>query len=869
MILKKSLATKNALVYFIIFLFGILIQGGVLYYYSSNTILKRSEKQLNHTADLTRQKIGAYISELQNDVLHLSNSPFLEAYLLNQTSEQKSLLEGEYVSIIASKPHYAQIRFIGLENSGKEQIRVDKDDSVITIVAEHDLQEKGSREYFQESIKLDKNSVYVSRINLNREHGQISLPKMPTLRVASPVFYKNELKGVFIINANLNWFFEELTSVVNEDVDLFLVNSDGHYLVHPDPKQSFGFEYDESAWFLRDFDLTPVEMHRNKKENFLKDDIVYHLDLIDFPKDNYDLFVLIAADQSLLLADYFQWKRDYIILVLSILLFLSLIAFYYLNGQAKKLSVITKKLKEFPETLESTNLPVDREDEIGALAQSFQEMADIINTNISSLRDAREKAEQADYEKQEFLENMSHEIRNPLHSIFGLSEVLEQNQYLPHQKELIQNLKFNAGNLNSLLNDILDYKKLLQNELKLQPQWESLSDLIKAIYSSHQYIAGTKKLNYTYSYPDTVDQKEFYVDKLRLSQVVNNLIINAIKFTPEAGNVSFDIEFNEQGGEALLRFQVKDSGVGIEPQFIEKIKERYHSAATEQHFLPSQGIGLNVVVQLLKCFGAQLEVNSEKDKGSVFSFVISCKCRMIAAAPKKDLEHMPLLSQKKLLILDDDEQVLNLYKYIFSPLAELTVLNDTRGLEGLSKQFFDITICDYRIGRHLLTDEKECINSLLKPQGMLYVISAQEIDSLQKHFPLFKRSFQKPIEPLQLTLSICRDIGEQQYGIPDTDDIKKDYDYDRKKYNRALQLLINEWHLLSDRIAEAVKHYDQEELFQISHKMITSAKRLRLSWLEQTLPQLENLTREEVRETAASLRQAIRYYISCIKEDLD
>ncbi len=259
-----------------------------------------------------------------------------------------------------------------------------------------------------------------------------------------------------------------------------------------------------------------------------------------------------------------------------------------MNNQAKELIEITDKIKTFPDELDAITLSTNRKDEIGALAQSFNQMSTLIRDNMLSLEQAKAEAELANKEKEEFLENISHEIRNPLQSISGLSEVLENNNPLPHQDKIIKSLKFNVSNLHNLVNDILDYKRLLRGDITFNNDWDDLKDFLEELHRSNNYFAVTKKISFSLKLEPDLKDKEIFIDKVRLSQVINNLVVNAIKYNRPGGAVVLQAsKQNTSGDQTVIRFSVFDNGIGIATDLIKKIKERYFTTHQKQAFKDS------------------------------------------------------------------------------------------------------------------------------------------------------------------------------------------------------------------------------------------------------------------------------------------
>ena len=153
-----------------------------------------------------------------------------------------------------------------------------------------------------------------------------------------------------------------------------------------------------------------------------------------------------------------------------------------MKRQARELKEITTMMTTFPASIEPAKLPIQRNDEIGHLAKSFEEMSKTISENLASLKLSKEEAEKANREKEEFLENMSHEIRNPLHSILGMTYLLEKNHPANHQKVFIDSLKSSTNNLLSLVNDILDFKKLSEGKLSIKKNMVFIASIYRTDY---------------------------------------------------------------------------------------------------------------------------------------------------------------------------------------------------------------------------------------------------------------------------------------------------------------------------------------------------------------------------------------------------
>ena len=238
-----SLAIKNAVVYFLLTLLGLAVLSYGLFHNSSQKIITSSEQQLVQAANIVNVKFTSYIKNIQRDITYLAQSPFLNSFVLDEAPAKKKLLSSEYLALLKSKPEYAQIRLIGVKDNGKELIRVERLVDECILVEPTKLQQKGNRPYYKEAIQLPKDSFFFSQIDLNREYGKVSIPLIPTLRIASPVFHNDVVFGIVIINVSLESVFQELQHLVGENFNLKLLNNQGYFLLHPEKENTFGFEF--------------------------------------------------------------------------------------------------------------------------------------------------------------------------------------------------------------------------------------------------------------------------------------------------------------------------------------------------------------------------------------------------------------------------------------------------------------------------------------------------------------------------------------------------------------------------------------------------------------------------------------------------
>ena len=249
----------------------------------------------------------------------------------------------------------------------------------------------------------------------------------------------------------------------------------------------------------------------------------------------------------------------------------------------------------------------------------------IVNLNdITNLENALLKAYQSEQAKGTFLANMSHEIRTPLNGILGFTEILADSQLDSSSKKYVEIINKSGETLLSVVNDILDYSKLESGEFSL---YETEADLFKdmeATVSTFASLAKSKHIDY-YVYIDTDMPKLLTCDSQRLKQVINNLISNAIKFTPENGQVDVKMQIiSQRNKSAKIKFSVEDSGIGIAKDKIDTIFKAFSQAdnSTSREF-GGTGLGLSISSQYIQMMHSQLKVKSKEGIGSQFSFVLN------------------------------------------------------------------------------------------------------------------------------------------------------------------------------------------------------------------------------------------------------
>lgn len=238
-------------------------------------------------------------------------------------------------------------------------------------------------------------------------------------------------------------------------------------------------------------------------------------------------------------------------------------------------------------------------------------------------------SEQSKVSKELFLASMSHEIRTPLNSIIGFQQLLKDTQLTDEQKEYVESIDFAGRNLLVIINDILDLSKLEVGKFEFEEVEFNVGDITKSVVELVSQRAKEKNIELAIS-TDPKIPKVLYGDSARLSQILLNLVGNAIKFT-EKGNVKITITpLKEDEDQIICRFSVEDTGIGIPEERLTSIFESFTQASsTTAREYGGTGLGLTISKHLVEMQGGTIQVESKEGKGSVFSFEIPYKKRRV------------------------------------------------------------------------------------------------------------------------------------------------------------------------------------------------------------------------------------------------
>ena len=270
-----------------------------------------------------------------------------------------------------------------------------------------------------------------------------------------------------------------------------------------------------------------------------------------------------------------------------------------------------------------------------------------------ALYEAVRAAETANRAKSTFLSNMSHDIRTPMNAVIGFTTLAVSNiDNKEKVRDYLGKILSSSNHLLSLINDVLDMSRIESGKIHLEETEVSLSDMLhdlKTIISGHIYA---KQLELYMDAMDITDE-DVYCDKTRLNQVLLNLLSNAIKFTPAGGTVSVRLKQfpGAKKGSGLYEIRVKDSGIGMSQEFVQKIfspfeRERTSTVSRTQ----GTGLGMAITKNIVDMMGGTIEVRTEQGKGT--EFIVRLPLRI--QSEQRSIEKIADLEDLKALVVDDD-----------------------------------------------------------------------------------------------------------------------------------------------------------------------------------------------------------------------
>lgn len=322
--------------------------------------------------------------------------------------------------------------------------------------------------------------------------------------------------------------------------------------------------------------------------------------------------------------------------------------------------------------------------------------------DISQRKKDAEELLRAQKAKEQFLANISHEIRTPINGIAGMASLLSQNPSKEEQRTYLNAIKSAADNLKVIINDILDLASIESGKLQLEKIGFNLNDLLHSLIDTFGVQASEKGINLSYILAKDAN-KIFVGDPVRLNQILINLISNAIKFT-HAGSIRVEVKADKiKGNNYNLRFNISDTGIGIPKDKLQTIFESFSQAdASVTRKYGGTGLGLTIVKQLVELQGGSINVVSKENEGSTFTFIlpyVTGKKEFESDARMIKPRNFTQLKRASILLVEDNDinrlyasSILKMWGCHFE-----TAENGVVALEKIRNNAFDAILMDIQM----------------------------------------------------------------------------------------------------------------------------------------------------------------------------
>ncbi|MGD1894061.1 MAG: ATP-binding protein [Cyclobacteriaceae bacterium] len=485
------------------------------------------------------------------------------------------------------------------------------------------------------------------------------------------------------------------------------------------------------------------------------------------------------------------------------------------------------------------------------------------------LRRDKEKAERAALAKQDFLSTMSHEIRTPLNVVIGMTRLLMDENPKSSQIDYLKSLQFSANHLLVIINDILDFSKIESGKIKLEKISFSSRGVAEGIANAFKFRAEEKNISLRVEWDKDIPER-LLGDEVRFTQILNNLVGNAIKFT-EQGFVSIHAKLlNKRDDKYEIRFEVRDTGIGIPKDRLKTIFNGYTqaSADTTRRF-GGTGLGLTICKRLIEIQKGKLHVRSAKGLGSTFSFTLTYDHDSNASGqppvPKPVIDTSKLKGVNLLLVEDNPSNRMVATSFLEKVgIRVSTAEHGEQAVEKVQQKNYDIVLMDLQLPIMDGCDATSAIRDLGGSYKNIPIIAltADVVQGVKDRvFECGMNDYlSKPFNPDELHYKIALNLnlvepqeGEMQESEDDIMQLHRlidQYNDDVKFVTNLLTSLRKSFQLLTEQVANSADQKDVYELRRLTHKLLPSIKMVGNHSLQEQLgglkEALDNDTADEV-----------------------
>lgn len=600
--------------------------GGLTYMRIVQTTTKTAIEGLAGETRLIALQFKSAFDEIRNDAFIVSRTPPFQGYIRSINNNNidpsdgstlnlwRTRMETIFMSVMRDRPHYTQMRFIGIENNAAELVRVNQKNNMFERVPLKGLQQNSQEEYITKGKKLKPGEYYFSKVTYNKEHGKIDKALTPTIRLVLPIHTpENNLFGLLVINTNYETLLRRHFDTIKENKDTYIVNHNGDYMKYTPSEGVSDLELNGKYTSPPPAFVEEVKKTSTQEKSFVDpNNVAYFVRLnTDLNHSNSYIGVVLSVSKKSLMQGAQKIRKDTQILSLFIICITLVITYMLAAWFTRPLETMTQNIiaaEQNPDNI--ITLPTHRKDEIGNLAKAFKSLMQSLANNKADQEKLIKKLEFSNQELDNFAYVASHDLKAPLRVIDNASKWLEedlQKHLNDETRESMNLLRNRVRRMEKLLDDLLEYSRIGKTDdenFKVKVNGDALiADILQLLSPPPNF-----KISIDPSLQNVI------VNRMPLQQILLNLINNAIKHH-DKDNGHIEISSTENPENYI--FTIKDDGPGIPAKFHKQIFKMFQTLKPRDQ-VEGSGMGLAMVYKNIEIYGGKITLESMVGQGTIF-----------------------------------------------------------------------------------------------------------------------------------------------------------------------------------------------------------------------------------------------------------